>query len=84
MPTDVKKPSSESKVPSANAALFVFATIADTTWRVFVPVLLGLVLGIWFDKSYDTVPFATITGTIFGLLISSGLVYRQIKQGLGK
>lgn len=84
MPTDDDKQPSEPKMPSAKAALFVFGTIVDTTWRIFVPVPLGVGLGIWADKSYGTLPWFTIAGTALGALVAGGLVYQQIKQGLKK
>lgn len=82
MPTDAKKPTSEPEVSAKRAALFVIGTIADTTWRIFLPVLGGIAVGAWIDQSYGITPFAIITGTLLGAFASGGLIYGQIKQGL--
>lgn len=83
MSTDANKPTSGSPLPpSRNAALFVLGTILDTTWRVFLPVLLGVGIGIWLDHAMGAKPAATITGTTLGALAAAGLIYQQIKQGV--
>lgn len=79
---EAKKPASEREVPTKRAALFVLGTIADTTWRIFLPVLGGIAAGAWLDRAYGSAPFAMLSGTVLGALMSGGLVYLQIKQGL--
>lgn len=69
----------ENKLPSADDAIVLFATIADTTWRLFVPTLGGVGFGLWIDNTYDTKPLATIIGVCCGTILSLYLVYRQLQ-----
>lgn len=65
--------------PKANDVLVLFGTVADTTWRMFVPTLVGLALGIWADSAFDTKPLFTLTGVILGVVVCLGLIYAQMK-----
>ncbi len=65
--------------PKASDVLVLFGTVADTTWRMFVPTLLGLALGIWADSAFDTKPLFTLTGVILGVVVCLGLIYAQMK-----
>ena len=66
--------------PTAKMALLLLGTVADTTWRMFVPTLGGLGLGLWADKRWETTPLWTITGVIVGAILAFSLVYLQIKR----
>ena len=66
-------------VPSANDVLVLFGTVADTTWRMFLPTLGGLVLGMWADSAFDTKPLFTVTGVVLGVIACLGLIYVQLK-----
>lgn len=62
----------------------MFGTMADTTWRMFIPVI-GLALGgVWIDRTYGTKPFITIIGIIVGIAIAAYLVRLQFKKELPK
>lgn len=66
-------------MPSANDVLVLFSTVADTTWRMFVPTLLGLALGLWADSTFYTKPLFTLIGVIVGVIVCLGLIYVQMK-----
>lgn len=57
--------------------MLVFATAMDTTWRMFVPILGLLVLGIWTDKSLGTTPWLTVVFLILGIILAVILVRDQ-------
>lgn len=60
--------------------LFTFATIGDTTWRLFVPSV-GLMLGgLWFDQTFGTKPWLMIAGLVLGSVIAILLVKQQLKS----
>ncbi len=65
--------------PKAGDVLVLFSTVADTTWRMFVPTLVGLALGLWADNTYDTKPLWTLAGVIMGVAVCLGLIYVQMK-----
>ncbi|HEV2413083.1 MAG TPA: AtpZ/AtpI family protein [Candidatus Saccharimonadales bacterium] len=60
-------------------ALLLLVTLADTTWRIFVPVggLAGI--GIWADLHYHTKPWITFSGVAVGFVIAFFLIRQQLK-----
>lgn len=75
---DKQKPTEKSQDKSA--ALILFATAADTTWRMFVPTLGGTLLGLWLDSINKTEPLYGISGLAIGIVITALLVRQQYKQ----
>lgn len=47
---------------------------------MFLPTVLGCILGLWADKSFDTMPWLTTIGTVGGTVLAGALVYSQIKS----
>ncbi len=64
--------------PKNSTVLLLLGTIADTTWRMFIPVIGLLLLGVWIDKRYDTLPWATLLLTLIGIAIAAQLIRRQL------
>ncbi|MCA9338097.1 AtpZ/AtpI family protein [Candidatus Saccharibacteria bacterium] len=78
---DKSKTSDEIQAkPDKSAGYMLFVIAADTTWRMFVPVLLGMALGSWLDAQFGLKPWASIGGVVFGLLGSGILVRKQYKK----
>jgi hypothetical protein len=73
---DDDKPST----PDSKTVLLVFATVGDTTWRLFIPSIGGTLLGLWADNAQDTAPIFTIIGIVVGSIIAIMLVRAQIKK----
>ena len=70
-----------SEPPKTNSTvLLLLGTIGDTTWRMFVPVIGMLMLGVWVDTTYATLPWATILLTVMGIAIATELVRRQLNN----
>jgi F0F1-type ATP synthase assembly protein I len=81
MPTETKKPAStRDEHEQTSAAVVVFGTVADTTWRLFVPVVVGCVLGVIADRVWSVKPFATLSGIIIGVIVAVLLVRQQLKN----
>ena len=59
----------------------VFGTMADTTWRIFVPVVGLTLFGVWLDRQWHTKPWLMFAGVIVGALCAVVLVKRQIERG---
>lgn len=70
--------SSSSSVPPVNAAAFMLGTLADTTWRMFIPGVGGILLGVWADRTWGTTPWLMIAGIILGFTVAGLLVWRQL------
>lgn len=72
--------SDKTPPPSKSTVVLLFTIAADTTWRMFIPILGGTVLGVWGDRSLATKPWLTILGIITGVVIASLLVRAQLKR----
>ena len=55
-------------------------TIADTTWRMFVPSVGFTLLGVWADAEWNTKPWLMVAGIIIGAASAYLLVSRQIAR----
>ena len=74
-----KQHENKTPLPSSENVITLFLTLADTTWRLFVPTILGTILGLVVDTHYNTKPLLTITGVICGTILAAYLVYRQLQ-----
>jgi len=78
------KNSDKKDVPSGKTtksmAILLFATAADTTWRMFVPTLGGSLIGLWIDDIAGTEPIFAVGGLVVGVVITILLVRQQYKQ----
>lgn len=61
-------------------AILLLITIADTTWRMFIPTIGGAFLGIWFDHLLDMRPIWTIIMIAGGSITALLLINSQIKN----
>lgn len=68
-----------SKNASSSLAVgSVMLTLADTTWRIAVPVIIFAGLGVWGDVRWHTKPWLTLLGTVVGFLLAALLVKQQL------
>lgn len=63
-----------------DAAILLLLTIADTTWRTFVPTIGGTILGVWLDTMFGTAPLITTIAIIVGFATSALLITLQIRK----
>lgn len=74
-----EEPSAGTPRPPKNSTVvLLLGTIADTTWRMFVPIVGLLLLGLWIDSTLNTLPWAMVILTIVGIVISAELIRRQL------
>ena len=66
--------------PKSSTVVLLLATIADTTWRMFVPTIGCILLGFWGDSTWGTQPWLTIVGIIVGVAITALLIKRQLQE----
>ncbi len=66
--------------PARSTVLLLLATAADTTWRMFMPIIGGVILGIWLDRSWHSKPVATIVCLAVGTGLSAWLVVLQLRR----
>lgn len=54
--------------------------MADTTWRMFVPSIIGIAGGYFLDEKLGSWPWIFITGTALGCTIAGILIKRQLQN----
>lgn len=71
-----------SSRPAASklSELRVGRELADTTWRMTIPVVLFAGLGIVADKSIGSQPWITIAGTAVGFVCAGWLIKLQLQR----
>ena len=77
-PSDISDGTPSEPPKSKSTVLLLLGTIADTTWRMFVPIIGLMLLGLWIDKQFDTLPWALISLTIVGIVVAAELIRRQL------
>lgn len=58
--------------------MLTLATIGDTTWRLFVPSIGLLLLGLWGDAHFGSKPWLMLAGLVLGVAIAIYLVKMQL------
>lgn len=78
---DSQPPTSDREVAKTTVPkLHVGREIADTTWRMTVPVVIFTFIGIFVDLRFDTTPWVTFLGVIVGFYFAVVLIKQQIKR----
>ena len=79
-----KGPKSDTRSGTENSGdmlpLAFVLTIADTTWRMFVPSVGFTLLGVWADAEWNTKPWLMAVGIVIGAASAYLLVSRQIAR----
>ncbi len=76
-----KTPTSPHGKPSKSSpVVLMLGTLADTTWRMFIPTVVLALIGAYLDAKLRSVPILTIIGGFGGFGLSSYLIYRQLKK----
>ena len=63
-------------------ASVLFLSMADTTWRMFVPTIGCLLLGRLADDSWNTKPLGMIIGIIVGVSVTGYLIKKQLDKDI--
>ena len=71
MTRDGKQPISRSE-SSEDSLLVIAKTLGDTTWRMFVPVIVGALVGYFVGGNQ-----AAVIGSVIGLVAAGLLVWQQ-------
>lgn len=74
-----EKPSKQPN-DSTSHQLLIVGTFLDTTWRMFVPILVLTLIGYGIDTLSDTLPVGVISGMVLGIILSIALVHQQYKK----
>ncbi len=77
---EAKNSDKEPTPPKKSTVVLLFTIAADTTWRMFLPVIGATILGVWGDRTLATKPWLTILGIVVGVIVASLLVRAQIRR----
>lgn len=66
--------------PPLSTVALLLGTIADTTWRMFIPTVGGILLGMEADRKFHTTPWGMIVGLAFGTYATYFLIRSQMKK----
>ena len=80
MSTSPNKGDGNSVTPDSSTVILLLLTIADTTWRLFVPTIGLMVAGLLLDKQFGTTPWIMVAGVVLGAVIAILLVRAQLKK----
>lgn len=65
---------------TTSTVVLLLSDIADVTWRMFIPTIGGLLVGIWLDGIWHTSPWVAATGFVLGIAVTVVLVRQQVKK----
>ncbi len=74
-----QKNSDAPQVPPTSSTV-ILLTLADTTWRMFVPSVGFTFAGLWFDTKWHTSPWGLLTGVVVGFILAVMAVKMQLKK----
>lgn len=84
----MRQPPESDPVPrpddTQTTVLVLLRDMADTTWRMFVPIVGLLLLGRYADTHWGTKPFLMLAGAAVGALFAGLLIKAQLKKGSRK
>lgn len=68
------------QMPPKKSTVLLLLTIADTTWRLFIPMIGFTIGGLVIDKQLGTKPWLMILGILLGTALAIWLVGAQLKK----
>ena len=84
----MRQPPESDPVPPSksdqSAVAVLLRDMADTTWRMFVPIVGLLLVGRYLDVKWHTKPFLMLAGAAVGAVIAAVLIKAQLKQSSNK
>lgn len=76
-----KKSRASRKQASQPDALYLIVSMADTTWRMFVPTIGLALVGNMLDEKFHTKPWLLLVGAAIGGCIAAALIKQQLAKG---
>lgn len=66
--------------PEKSTVILLISDIGDVTWRMFVPTVGLALVGVYFDRQFDTAPWIMLVGASIGAVISGMLIKKQLQR----
>jgi hypothetical protein len=80
MGNDNREPKPPAPHLDERTTMRLIVTMADTTWRMFVPTGILVWPGLWADTTFQTKPWLTLLSIPLGLAISILLIKQQLRN----
>lgn len=80
MSTSPNKGDDNGVPPDSSTVILLLLTLADTTWRLFIPTVGFTILGLILDKQVQTTPWIMIAGIVVGVVVAILLIRAQLKK----
>lgn len=80
MKLSTNQPDDTPTPPSSKTVLLLLKDIGDVTWRMFIPVLAGIVFGTLLDREIASQPWGVLGGMSLGIVLSVVLVRQVYKK----
>lgn len=74
------KKGDEKSLPPKQSTVLLLLTIADTTWRLFIPTIGFTIIGLLLDKQLGTKPWIMVASIVTGVAIALLLTRSQLKK----
>jgi hypothetical protein len=66
--------------PKSSTVILLLLTMGDTTWRMFVPIIGLMMVGLLADQQLHTKPWIMVIGMAAGVYLAAVLIKRQFKK----
>lgn len=66
--------------PDKSTVVLLLSTIGDTTWRMFVPIIIGLLVGTKADSLWQSQPWVAVIGLLIGVAVTTMLIRLQFRN----
>jgi Putative F0F1-ATPase subunit Ca2+/Mg2+ transporter len=80
MSTSPPRGDDQGTPPKSSTVILLLLTMGDTTWRMFVPTIGLMVLGLLADQWLHTKPWIMIVGLVVGIALAAMLIKSQFKK----
>lgn len=80
MSTSPSKRDEATEPPAKSTVILLLVDIADTTWRMFVPPIVGGLLGWWADSTWHLFPWLTLVGLALGCVVTAVFIRNLLKK----
>lgn len=78
--TSPDKKGDEKSLPPKQSTVLLLVTIADTTWRLFIPTIGLTIAGLLLDKQFGTKPWIMAVSMAVGIAVALLLTRSQLKK----
>lgn len=80
MSASPNQPDDTPTPPEKSTVILLLMDLADTTWRMFVPPLIGALLGWWADSAWHIFPWLSLTGVVLGCVVTAFFIRNLFKK----